>query len=50
MASLADWNKYMTLLHEYALVEYDLREAAEDDTTYDANVLADTILFERFER
>lgn len=26
MASITDWNKYMNLLHEFALVEYRLRE------------------------
>ena len=48
MASLTDWNKYMTLLHEYALVEYDLRELVQDDSKYDANHEAARIIFERF--
>ncbi len=48
MATVEAWNKYMNLLHEYALVEYDLREAAEDDTTYDANVVAERILYKHF--
>ena len=38
MASINDWNKFINLTHELALVEYDLR----------SGVSQDTILFERF--
>jgi hypothetical protein len=48
MATIENWNKYMNLLHEYALVEYDLRELIHDNTTYDAHSEAGRILFERF--
>lgn len=48
MATIHDWNKYINLLHEYALVEYDLREAQGNGGYYDANLLAEQILFERF--
>lgn len=47
MASVADWNKYMNLLHELALVEDDLREGTRRNGEQ-AHMLAARILFERF--
>lgn len=52
MATLSDWNAYINLLHELALVEGDLREWATTDAVGDENegkrLLASDILFERF--
>lgn len=52
MANLTDWNAYMNLLHEHALVEDDLRgilvSQVEDDVDYGAVILARRVLFERF--
>lgn len=46
MATLSDWNAYMNVLHELALVEDDLRYAAQDEGY--ACDMALRILFERF--
>lgn len=49
MATVDDWNKYINLLHELALVEDDLRAArdgAEGDTL--AVEFAERVLYERF--
>lgn len=46
MATLEDWNKYMTLLHEFALVEDDLREAV--DYQQPAGEFSQIVLYERF--
>lgn len=46
MATLDDWNAYMGLLQELALVEDDLREAV--DYSQSAGEFAQIMLFERF--
>jgi hypothetical protein len=48
MATLENWTKYLTALHELALIEDDLRVAAKSDTFYDAHILAKDLLFTRF--
>lgn len=45
MATLSDWNAYMNVLHELALVEDDLRDVAPYEL---AETAAERILFERF--
>lgn len=46
MSTINDWNKYMNLLHELALVEKDLREVISGYATD----VAECILYERFQR
>lgn len=48
MATIEHWNKYMNLLHEFALVEDDLRQivASGDDGGWGGG--AARILYERF--
>lgn len=48
MATINDWNAYVNVVHELALVENDLRRVASDTTYYDAAIVADSILSERF--
>lgn len=48
MATIEDWNKYLGVVQELALVENDLRAVALDNTLYDAPSVAQRILFERF--
>lgn len=46
MSTIYDWQKYINLLHEHALVEDDLRDVRrEGGEGYED---ADRILFERF--
>lgn len=45
MATLSDWNAYINLTHEMALIENDLREIAETDFN---SYYVERILFERF--
>jgi len=47
MSTIYDWNRYTNLLHELALVEYDLREAKENGNQR-ASAFASTVLWERF--
>lgn len=44
--TINDYQKWIDLNHEHALVEYDLREVVGNDD--DVAALADRILFERF--
>lgn len=46
MATIEQWQKYMNLLHEFALVEDDLREAV--DYAQPAGEFAQIVLYERF--
>lgn len=48
MATIHDWNKYMNLLHEMALVEDDLRQIVDSGDDGGWNGGAAHILFERF--
>lgn len=47
MATIEDWNKYTNLLHEFALIEDDLRETAVNGNQR-ASAYASRLLFERF--
>jgi hypothetical protein len=51
VSTLFEWNKYMNLLHEHALVEDDLRSVVKSGGAqdyYQDEYLARRILFERF--
>lgn len=50
MAEIHEWNAYLNLLHEYALVEDDLRNEVliAGNVPDGASALAAQILFERF--
>jgi hypothetical protein len=51
MATIDNWNKYINLLHEHALVEYDLRETVDRGGAqdyYQDVTLATRVLYERF--
>lgn len=48
MATIEHWNKYMNVVHELALVEYDLREEALTLTDSPAADFATRVLYERF--
>lgn len=49
MATIQDWQKYMNLLHELALVEDDLRHVVQVHHDLPrAQEIASRILFERF--
>lgn len=51
MATITDWNAFLNLTHELALVEYDLRQVIEFGDAYTDNeavATAERILFERF--
>lgn len=44
MATIYDWNKYLNVLHELALVEDEVRDFADAGSTW-----ARRILWERFD-
>jgi hypothetical protein len=51
VSTLFEWNKYMNLLHELALVEDDLRSVVKSGGLHDYyqdEYLAQRLLFERF--
>lgn len=53
MATLSDWNAYLGVLHDLALVEDDLREqvrgvVGNDEFLDGKSHLAEVILYERF--
>lgn len=47
MATLTDWNAYLNVLHELALVEDDLRDTVVNGNQR-ASAFAAQVLFERF--
>lgn len=47
MATINDWNKYINVVHELALVEDDLRAVLTEHDSGRID-LAETILYERF--
>ena len=47
MATIEDWNKYVNVVHELALVEDDLRTTARNGNQR-ASAFAQQVLFERF--
>lgn len=48
MATINDWNKYITVVHELALVEDDLRWVLDHEADSARTDLAEQILYERF--
>lgn len=47
MATLTDWNKYLAVVQDLALVEDDLRDTAVNGNQR-ASAFAQQLLFERF--
>lgn len=47
MATINDWNKYINVLHDLALVEDDLRDTVVNGNQR-ASAFAQRVLYERF--